>query len=259
MLKRSGYQTVSIEQFAGFMRGDLRRLPARPVLLTFDDGQTSSFRGADRVLERYGFRATMFAISEHGGADHPYYLRWDDLRAMRQSGRWDVQLHAGHGHREVQVDDRGRRGPAYANRAYADGRLETFAEFQRRVTSDLRAAFAELRRELPGTRPLAFAAPFGNVGQENQPTNDRRIGPFMRGWIAANLGQLVLVQRGDFTTPDRRKAGVYRLQVTGETDTDEHCYLRQEAPGGRPDSLCATRGHAEAGPFRAAYGDDLHS
>jgi hypothetical protein len=47
MLKRAGFQTISIGQYVRFLQGDVRGLPPRPVLITFDDGRLDSYRGAD--------------------------------------------------------------------------------------------------------------------------------------------------------------------------------------------------------------------
>ena len=63
-LDAAGFHTLDAETYARFARGEDVALPSRPVLVTFDDGRLDSFRGADAVLERYGMRATMFAIAD---------------------------------------------------------------------------------------------------------------------------------------------------------------------------------------------------
>ena len=50
MLERAGFQTISIAQYVRFLQGDAAGLPARPILITFDDGRLDSYRGADKVL-----------------------------------------------------------------------------------------------------------------------------------------------------------------------------------------------------------------
>ena len=45
---RAGFESISLAQYTRFRRGDSRGLPARPVLITFDDGRLDSYRGADK-------------------------------------------------------------------------------------------------------------------------------------------------------------------------------------------------------------------
>src|SRR6185503_4715695 len=114
---------ISAAQYAAHPGGSAKDLPSRPILITFDDGQLDSYRYADPILRRYGFRATMFVITDPVDKKNPYYLRWD------------LQLHAGAMHSMVRIDGKGTQGAAYANRLWKDGRLESFAAYQRRVTS----------------------------------------------------------------------------------------------------------------------------
>ena len=71
-LKHLGYESITAEQWAEFRAGTADDLPAKPILLTFDDGRLDSYRGADRVLQRYGMQATMFLITGPG----PSCTRW---------------------------------------------------------------------------------------------------------------------------------------------------------------------------------------
>ena len=64
MLKQAGFHPISAEQYAKFPGGSAKDLPSRPILITFDDGQLDSYRYADPILKRFGFRATMFVITD---------------------------------------------------------------------------------------------------------------------------------------------------------------------------------------------------
>jgi len=56
-------------------------------------------------------------------AANGFYLGWDELRRMADSGRWNIQEHAGVGHVNVQIDAAGHIGPAYAYKRYlGDGK-----------------------------------------------------------------------------------------------------------------------------------------
>ena len=68
LLDRKGYTPVTLEQMYGHLtRG--APLPAKPVLLTFDDGHASQFTNAARVLRRHRFRAAFFPMTVVLGND----------------------------------------------------------------------------------------------------------------------------------------------------------------------------------------------
>jgi peptidoglycan/xylan/chitin deacetylase (PgdA/CDA1 family) len=190
MLEAAGFHAVSAEQYARFPGGSAKDLPSRPILITFDDGQLDSYRYADPILRRHGFRATMFVITEPVDRGNAFYLRWDELRDMRDSGRWDLQLHAGAMHKMVAVDGKGTQGAAYANRMFAGGRLESFGDYRRRVTADLDHGMKRLREELGPVRSDLFAYPFSADGSWR--TNDRRIPAFLDRATHARFSQVFL-------------------------------------------------------------------
>jgi peptidoglycan/xylan/chitin deacetylase (PgdA/CDA1 family) len=190
MLKAAGFHPITAEQYARYPGGSAKDLPSRPILITFDDGQLDSYRYADPILAKYGFRATMFVITDPVDEKNPYYLRWDELRGMRDSGRWDLQLHAGAMHKMVAVDAKGTAGAAYANRMWQDGRLESFAAYQRRVTSDLDLGLKRLRTELGRVRADLFAYPFSADGSWQ--TNDPRIPAFLDRALHARFSEVFL-------------------------------------------------------------------
>lgn len=61
-LKAHGYTTLTMYELEGYVRNRLN-LPAKAVVITFDDGLKSVYRYAYPVLKREKFRATAFIIS----------------------------------------------------------------------------------------------------------------------------------------------------------------------------------------------------
>jgi len=188
MLQNAGFHPISAAQYAKFPGGSARDLPSRPILITFDDGQLDSYRYADPILRRFGFRATMFVITGPVDRGNPFYLRWDEFRRMRASGRWDLQLHAAAMHTMVRIDAKGTQGAAYANRIWSDGRLESWAAYRRRVTGDLELGMRRLRAELGRVPADLFAYPFSADGSWQ--TNDRRIPGFLDTALHARFGEV---------------------------------------------------------------------
>jgi peptidoglycan/xylan/chitin deacetylase (PgdA/CDA1 family) len=178
LLHHAGYRAITLAQFRRFHAGARVSLPAHPFLLTFDDGRADSWRGADRVLARYGWTATMFVDTGAVARGDREYASWDELARMQRSGRWTIQLHAGRGHHNIRFGTGARDvGPFYANRDVLHG--ETLGRWRERVLRDLDWGEAQLRRHVPGYRALAFAPPFGAYGQlaTNDPAIPAILGP----------------------------------------------------------------------------------
>jgi peptidoglycan/xylan/chitin deacetylase (PgdA/CDA1 family) len=216
MLRHAGFHTISAEQYARFPGGSAKDLPSRPILITFDDGQLDSYRYADPILRRHGFRATMFVITDPVDRGNPFYLRWDEFRGMRDSGRWDLQLHAGAMHKMVAIGH-GKQGAAYANRMWLGDRMESFAEYRRRVTADLETGMRRLRAELGPVRADLFAYPFSADGSWQ--TNDPRIPAFLDQALHARFSQVFL--DGHPKHPPRTaQRNLTRYEVTSVTTAE---------------------------------------
>jgi len=230
MLSRAGFETISIAQYARFLGGDSDKLPDRPILITFDDGRLDSYRGADKVLAEQGFRATMFVIAGAIEQSSPFYLNWDELRRMAQSGRWDVQEHAGVGHVNVRYDKAGHKGPSYSHRRYLEnGHMESFAAYKQRVSGDISWAKQTLSERIPGYTPWAFAVPFGDYGQNS--TNDPRIAPFLDGFLGRQFRAVFLTWPPDYSTPTDDHSRLPRIEVHQDTGAMRlYRWLRDRIP-----------------------------
>ena len=78
-------------------------LPAKPIVLTFDDGYVDNYEQAFPVLKKYGQTGTFFVLTGPTDAKDPAYMSWDMIVAMSKAGM-DMQLHA-----KDHVDLRHRR------------------------------------------------------------------------------------------------------------------------------------------------------
>ncbi len=210
-----GFDTITLGEYVRFVRGEPVDLPQRPILVTFDDGYSSSWETADPVLARYGWSAVMYTIT--GAVGRPGYLTWDELRRMQASGRWQIEEHAGDGHVLITADDAGRQLPFYASELSSNGRKESFSHYRERVSGDIEHGAAMLARNLLGWTPnLSFAVPFNDYGQNG--SNDSRIEPWLTSYLKTQF-TVVFVQRdGTFTTPGPGFAN--RITVSSRWDAD---------------------------------------
>jgi len=82
-LRQEGFSTVGLEQFLGAREG-LSELPARPVVITFDDGYLDNFIFAWPRLRDYGFRACFFITVSTLGEEG--MMNTDQIRRLIEEG-----------------------------------------------------------------------------------------------------------------------------------------------------------------------------
>lgn len=82
-LQQEGYTTISIRDYLRAKKG-LQELPAKPVILTFDDGYETNYTELLPILEARGLKATIFMVGNDIGRER--YLSWEQLKDMQQRG-----------------------------------------------------------------------------------------------------------------------------------------------------------------------------
>ncbi len=215
MLQAAGFESVSTATLLR-ARQDPSVLPARPVMITFDDGTSGIWRYADPLLAQFGFRGVAFVITGRVDTRYPYYLTWDEVAALQDTDRWDIESHTHLGHDRVPVGA-GPPAPFLINRIeLSPGRLETLPEAQARVTADADQALAQFADHgLP--RPQLFAYPFS---AEKTPTNDLQFAESSREILAQRYPMLMTnLGAPHWASPADLTAGfVPRMEVTTPTD-----------------------------------------
>jgi peptidoglycan/xylan/chitin deacetylase (PgdA/CDA1 family) len=84
-LKRNGYHSLTQQQLLAALR-DGRPLPARPVVITFDDGYRDVLGKASPVIRRLHLHATEYVISGRLHGTDPSFLTAPELRVLEQRG-----------------------------------------------------------------------------------------------------------------------------------------------------------------------------
>lgn len=103
-LEAEGFTTITMSALAAAMAGQ-RELPARPVVLTFDDGFADFHEAALPLLRDHGFTATVFVtsgwVADAGPAARPgRMLTWQQVREVAAAG---IEIGA-HSHTHPQLD-----------------------------------------------------------------------------------------------------------------------------------------------------------
>lgn len=84
-LKRHNYNVLPLEEAAGLIR-DKKKIPAKTVIITFDDGYKNFYTNAFKALKEYKLPAAMFIITNEIGRPEGDRLSWDEIKIMRDSG-----------------------------------------------------------------------------------------------------------------------------------------------------------------------------
>jgi Predicted xylanase/chitin deacetylase len=98
-LKKQGYTSVLPEDLRG---GLFRRLPKKPIVLTFDDGFLGCLENAEPILKEHGFRGIIYVIdsftaetpAERKTFDGRECLSWQEIRGMQARGAFAFGIHS---------------------------------------------------------------------------------------------------------------------------------------------------------------------
>ena len=90
-LAENGYTTITPNDMLDAWENGTE-LPAKPVIITFDDGYLDNYNHAYPVLQKYQLKATIFLISDYVGT-YPNYVTWSDVQDMDESGLIDFESH----------------------------------------------------------------------------------------------------------------------------------------------------------------------
>jgi glycosyltransferase involved in cell wall biosynthesis/peptidoglycan/xylan/chitin deacetylase (PgdA/CDA1 family) len=107
-LHEQGYHAISVSQAVRWLTMGTA-LPARAVVITFDDGYEDNFLHAAPVLARYGFPAGFFvpsgfiASSANGRQADDRPMSWEQLRELVARGH-EIGAHSIHHHRLTRLD-----------------------------------------------------------------------------------------------------------------------------------------------------------
>ena len=91
-LKQAGYSSVRLEQINRWKQTDTASLPAKPVLLTFEEANRETMEIADDLLAALGMTALVFVDSDLLDQANINLVSWHKLELMAKSGRWEVGI-----------------------------------------------------------------------------------------------------------------------------------------------------------------------
>lgn len=163
MLKHEGYETISFKEMDDAFHGR-GVLPPKPIIISFDDGRRDSYYPTDEIFRTLGFQASIFLATIKANTNDPFYLNWDEVKKLWDSGRWDVEAHGRNSHDRVKNGFFGQDGRYLTSRIYTPFKgLEPVDEFKQRVEQDYVNGINDIRAHL-GFIPKYYAIPLNDYG-----------------------------------------------------------------------------------------------
>lgn len=102
-LKDNGYTTITPDKMAQAAYDSSVTLPAKPILLTFDDGYADTYYNVFPMLKEFGFTGTFFVITAYLDEGRRDYLTWPQAAAMAGAGM-SIESHSAHHYEMRDLD-----------------------------------------------------------------------------------------------------------------------------------------------------------
>ena len=136
-LRAWGYRSVTLAAVAEALEGG-PPLPRRAVAITFDDGYLDTYQHAFPLLQRHGFGAAVFLVTDAiggvssfdsgSGYEPAAMLGWDEIRKMAAAGIEFGSHTCGHPATLVDLDDAQLRAELESSRRAIENLLDAPAE-----------------------------------------------------------------------------------------------------------------------------------
>ena len=178
-----GYQTIDLDQYIDWLHGDTRGLPAKPLLITFDNGIGDLLQGAVPILQSFDYSAVAFLVSGFadgannactgtpvagqpqidtqpgcGVDDVGWDLTWKQLQALPTSV-YQFALEAGPSGHFLQDYD-----PNCYQFYACEAAGETNAQYEARVVADQNTGLKEIQKYLRNVNTEGWVVPYSDLG-----------------------------------------------------------------------------------------------
>lgn len=178
-LKKNGYQAISTEQILTAKKGGAP-LPAKAVLLTFDDGYKDFYTRVIPLLRSFQWPAVLAPVGSwiQTPTDQPVifgdepaprtlFLNEKQLQLAAKSPLVEIGAHTFNLHKGTLSNPQGNLMPSVANHLYLQDqqRYETSEEFKARVRNDVRLVTQMITKNT-GKQPRVWVWPYGRASGE---------------------------------------------------------------------------------------------
>ena len=91
-LKDNGFTIIPLKEAVEYLQGTRASLPAKPVVITADDGWQSQYTYLFPIARKYNIPVTLFIYPETI-SQGKHAMTWDELRELQHTGLFDIQGH----------------------------------------------------------------------------------------------------------------------------------------------------------------------
>jgi peptidoglycan/xylan/chitin deacetylase (PgdA/CDA1 family)/glycosyltransferase involved in cell wall biosynthesis len=144
-LRRRGFQTITFRDYDRFLRRE-GTLPKRPIILTFDDGYVDNYQVAFPLLQKFGFKAVIYAVTE----------------AERRTNFWDSDEPSAQLMTTSQMQELHRSGMEIGSHTMSHPHLPMLTPEEARC--EIRHSKDYLEQVL-GSTVFSFAYPYGELSE----------------------------------------------------------------------------------------------
>jgi peptidoglycan/xylan/chitin deacetylase (PgdA/CDA1 family) len=159
----NGYTSITMQDLIDFAYND-KKLPDKPIMITFDDGYLTSKVYVLPLLKKYNLKAVVSIVGEFTDRfseikdDRVSYahVNWDDVNELISSGYIEIQNHSYNMHKISK-----RKGIIKL-------RKESLEDYRKALNNDI-LHMQDLMENKTGYKPVAFTYPFGSVCKDAEP------------------------------------------------------------------------------------------
>ena len=91
-LIKNGYTVIPLDTAARYIKGEIKSIPAKSIVITADDGHKSVYSDMAPIIKKYKVPVTLF-IYPSAISNAKYAMTWDQLRELEATKLFHVESH----------------------------------------------------------------------------------------------------------------------------------------------------------------------
>lgn len=91
-LIKNGYTVIPLDTAARYLKGEIKSIPAKSIVITADDGHKSVYSDMAPLIKKYKVPVTLF-IYPSAISNAKYAMTWDQLRELEATKLFHVESH----------------------------------------------------------------------------------------------------------------------------------------------------------------------
>lgn len=161
-LKEKGYNTITPDELYDFVANGAD-LPPNSVMITFDDGYADNYRNAFPIMKKYGFKGTIFVVTDFLGK-YDNYLTWEQCKELADNGFF-IESHTANHKIMTEISDEELTEELRKSRQAIKDRIGKEADYVAYPTGTYNLHIAQLVKD--AGYKAAFTIKYDNVSRNS--------------------------------------------------------------------------------------------